>query len=197
MNSQRDALIQVAKGFNTGNLTAKQYVDQLLGVASASQKVSDTPANVKVTANTAGASSQLNGIESALQRIDGTTANASVIIQTIKSGTSSASGHAEGGYISGPGTPTSDSIPAWLSNGEYVLKAAAVRAIGVGQLNSLNARGYANGGYAGITTNTNTSTVQKQGIVNFNGPVMVGPAGVATQKFLNRQAQRAVDMAAS
>lgn len=35
--------------------------------------------------------------------------------------------HAVGGRISGPGTGTSDSIPAMLSNGEYVLRAASVR----------------------------------------------------------------------
>jgi len=34
---------------------------------------------------------------------------------------------AGGGPIRGPGTGTSDSIPAWLSHGEYVLKAAAVK----------------------------------------------------------------------
>jgi exonuclease VII small subunit len=32
---------------------------------------------------------------------------------------------AGGGYISGPGTGVSDSIPAYLSNGEYVVRAAA------------------------------------------------------------------------
>ena len=32
---------------------------------------------------------------------------------------------AEGGPVSGPGTGTSDSIPAWLSNGEYVMTASA------------------------------------------------------------------------
>ena len=31
--------------------------------------------------------------------------------------------HADGGLISGPGTGRSDSIPAWLSNGEYVMPA--------------------------------------------------------------------------
>jgi hypothetical protein len=31
--------------------------------------------------------------------------------------------HAAGGHITGPGTGTSDSIPAWLSNGEFVVKA--------------------------------------------------------------------------
>lgn len=32
---------------------------------------------------------------------------------------------ADGGFISGPGTGRSDSIPAWLSNGEFVVNAAA------------------------------------------------------------------------
>lgn len=47
-------------------------------------------------------------------------------------------GKAEGGYISGPGTGTSDSIPARLSNGEYVLRANAVKQLGVGFLDQLN-----------------------------------------------------------
>lgn len=34
---------------------------------------------------------------------------------------------ASGGYISGPGGPTSDSIPAMLSNGEYVVNAAKTK----------------------------------------------------------------------
>ena len=37
---------------------------------------------------------------------------------------------AEGGFVSGPGTETSDSIPAKLSDGEFVIKASAVRGIG-------------------------------------------------------------------
>lgn len=48
---------------------------------------------------------------------------------------------AAGGYISGAGTSTSDSIPAMLSNGEYVLNAASVDAIGVDNLNRINAAG--------------------------------------------------------
>lgn len=35
--------------------------------------------------------------------------------------------HAAGGQIHGPGTGTSDSIPAWVSNGEYIVNAAATR----------------------------------------------------------------------
>lgn len=39
---------------------------------------------------------------------------------------------AEGGEIIGPGTPTSDSIPAMLSDGEFVMNARAVRGAGNG-----------------------------------------------------------------
>jgi len=51
---------------------------------------------------------------------------------------------AAGGMIYGPGTGTSDSIPAMLSNGEYVINAASVRAIGTPLLDRIN--GMANGG---------------------------------------------------
>ncbi|MFI8739578.1 tape measure protein [Stutzerimonas zhaodongensis] len=45
---------------------------------------------------------------------------------------------ATGGYIRGPGTGTSDSIPALLSNGEYVIRAAAVRKLGLPNLDWIN-----------------------------------------------------------
>ena len=46
--------------------------------------------------------------------------------------------HATGGYIAGPGTSTSDSIPAFLSNGEYVLTADAVQNVGLPLLDAMN-----------------------------------------------------------
>ena len=61
-------------------------------------------------------------------------------------------GLATGGSVAGPGTGTSDSIPAMLSNGEYVLNAQAVDRLGVPFLNGLNTgrlRGFASGGLAG------------------------------------------------
>jgi len=42
------------------------------------------------------------------------------------------------GYITGPGTTTSDSIPARLSNGEYVLNAKTTKAIGKRTLDAWN-----------------------------------------------------------
>jgi hypothetical protein len=56
-------------------------------------------------------------------------------------------GHATGGHISGPGGPRDDMIPAMLSNGEFVVNAAST-ARNRGLLESINARGYADGGIA-------------------------------------------------
>lgn len=59
--------------------------------------------------------------------------------------------YATGGYISGPGTSTSDSIPAMLSNGEYVINAASTsrwRPI-LEAINSGNFEGFRNGGGPG------------------------------------------------
>jgi hypothetical protein len=45
---------------------------------------------------------------------------------------------AGGGYVSGPGTATSDSIPAYLSDGEFVNRTAAVDFYGPGFFHALN-----------------------------------------------------------
>ncbi|MBX6950506.1 hypothetical protein EX227_00400 [Providencia rettgeri] len=47
-------------------------------------------------------------------------------------------GFAEGGHVIGPGTKTSDSIMTRLSNGEFVMRAAAVDQFGVGFFDALN-----------------------------------------------------------
>lgn len=53
-------------------------------------------------------------------------------------------GFAEGGHVLGPGTTTSDSIPTWLSNYEFVTRAAVVQQPGMlDLLNDINARGWA------------------------------------------------------
>jgi len=50
-----------------------------------------------------------------------------------------ATGFADGGFVSGPGTGTSDSIPARLSNGEYVMPADTVRHYGRDFMDALRA----------------------------------------------------------
>ena len=61
---------------------------------------------------------------------------------------SSVYGHATGGHIVGEGTSTSDSIPAMLSNGEYVIKANSVKKYGLNFMNAVN-----NGSFSRIPVN--------------------------------------------
>lgn len=64
---------------------------------------------------------------------------------------------ATGGYVSGPGTGTSDSILARLSNGEYVLRAAAVRQYGTAlldRMNGLHMPAFADGGLVEAVANS-------------------------------------------
>ncbi|MDF6043257.1 phage tail tape measure protein [Streptomyces sp. JH14] len=66
----------------------------------------------------------------------------------------------QGGAVFGPGTGTSDSIPALISNGEYVVKASSVQKYGVAMFDRLNAGRFAGGGLAGFTyTPTGTAVL--------------------------------------
>jgi hypothetical protein len=80
--------------------------------------------------------------------------------------------YADGGHVLGPGTGTSDSIPAWLSNNEFVTRAAVVRQPGaLNFLDDFNARGmsaladwsarvrHATGGLAGVPAPSMASPV--------------------------------------
>jgi TP901 family phage tail tape measure protein len=73
--------------------------------------------------------------------------------------------YASGGHVRGPGTATSDSIPAYLSNGEYVIKAAAVAKYGTSMFDRLNAMHFAQGGQVGAGARS-------------SGPVRLSPADI-------------------
>lgn len=72
-------------------------------------------------------------------------------------GVGGAAAFAGGGGVRGPGTGTSDDILAWLSNGEYVIRAKAVAKYGRAFMNSINSgrfdlsklKGFAMGGMVG------------------------------------------------
>jgi hypothetical protein len=54
---------------------------------------------------------------------------------------------ATGGFVDGPGTETSDSVPARLSRGEYVIRARSVRQYGKDFFDKLNSGRFRDGGY--------------------------------------------------
>lgn len=72
-----------------------------------------------------------------------------ILSRTFHVNVSANGGRAAGGLITGPGTGTSDEIPTNLSNGEFVMQAAAVQKYGVDFLQMLNWRRFANGGSVG------------------------------------------------
>ena len=100
---------------------------------------------------------------------------------------------ASGGFVSGPGTATSDSIPALLSNGEYVLNAAAVRRLGVARLNSLNSgRGYADGGLVASESVSQTAPASSNQTFNLNIQTM---DALSFADFLARGGLKAIKQA--
>jgi Prophage tail length tape measure protein len=93
------------------------------------------------------------GVRKTLQEL---TAAASSLTNAMPSATPSGTipKMATGGLVRGPGTSKSDSVLAWLSNGEFVMSAAAVNNIGLGVLSGMNAGllhapGFADGGLVG------------------------------------------------
>lgn len=72
---------------------------------------------------------------------------------------------ATGGYITGAGTSTSDSIPAKLSNGEYVVKAESVKKYGVDYLHAINTgrlHRYATGGLVSNASSPKAPTISDE-----------------------------------
>jgi hypothetical protein len=81
-------------------------------------------------------SRQIDRLAAAFRRIR--TAISSALQSDPDAATRRGEAFARGGRVFGPGTGTSDSIPAWLSNGEFVIRAAAVRKYGASFFAALN-----------------------------------------------------------
>jgi hypothetical protein len=153
-----------------GNLTTwiGEKIDQILGFIS--KVVDAAKAAASSIASLLGASGGASSAAASVTPSSGGVSGASSTFGDV----GAASLNASGGYISGPGSGTSDSIPARLSNGEYVVRAAAVSKLGVGFMNHLNSAGYALGGLVGRTLGFNPS------IPSFAGGGLVGAGGGGT-----------------
>ena len=88
-------------------------------------------------------------------------------------------GHADGGLVSGPGGPRSDSILARLSHGEYVINAEAT-ARNRDLLDAINSGkpGFASGGYVGMPSLPSPVARQSAGSVSIS---VINNAGVKVQ----------------
>ena len=70
---------------------------------------------------------------------------------------------AGGGHVRGPGTETSDSIPALLSDNEFVIKAKSVKKYGLDMLNAINAGRFADGGLVSRFRNGGHAKADRKG----------------------------------
>jgi len=142
----------------TDNLDEKALIlDQSLGILtdaldnvqmspSAKQMLLD--AFSEMTSSVGLSKDKVDQYQAALDALDGSKINITVTTTYTTAGDPGGypygdkpvpDGVATGGLITGPGTGTSDSIPMRLSNGEFVIRAAAVKRFGAQFFQALNA----------------------------------------------------------
>ena len=121
-----------------GFIQQEQVADAAASATTLAQKSAQTTAEVSMDAAKAGAGAAASqasipivGPGLAIAAMVAMVAAVMALLGNVKK-------FAAGGLVSGAGTATSDSIPARLSAGEYVVRAAAVRQVGVAFLDSLN-----------------------------------------------------------
>src|SRR5699024_6042185 len=111
-----------------------------------------------------------------------------------------------GGRVYGPGTSTSDDVPAWLSTSEFVQRAAAVKKYGTGFMYAVNslrfpaelAKGSATGGQPGmqpapmpqVLTNRSSGTMVSQTVNNYAIPADQPQEFAKATLFALRRSQR-------
>lgn len=142
-NATDTEIARANKAWQRGQKEIERYTDAVGGVPE--------KATTKVDAQTAAAMSGINAVEYRLNSLPNYK-RVTIEVRTVRTGSDGAGGpretYATGGYVRGPGTATSDSIPAWLSNGEYIVNAAAT-ARHRSTLEAINSHAYAGGGYVG------------------------------------------------
>ncbi|TDW50458.1 TP901 family phage tail tape measure protein [Curtobacterium sp. PhB42] len=183
MEQGRSALVAALGQYGITGQAAQDYANKILGTptdwatlfqnnapeagAAADtykDKLNALPAEKRTQINAATAQAQ-SAIQSVLNSL-GLVQSKSITITTNRVETATKQNtvgifKADGGYISGPGTGTSDSIPAMLSNGEYVIRERSVSKYGTGFLDAVNAGRYANGGLVHLAAGGSAAAAKK------------------------------------
>jgi hypothetical protein len=116
----------------------QQTIAHALGLAQSREAAAQQSAtNAEITASAAPAAA-MQGAATFGANTAGVVAVIAAVAAAI--GILAAMKRATGGAVYGPGSDTSDSIPAWLSHGEYVHTAAAHRYYGTAAMEAINHR---------------------------------------------------------
>ena len=131
VEASRAQIEAMAVKFGMSGTEARKYADQLLAIPAVRA--------TQISADTSAATRALQGLFSYWS-------SRTITLRIAAQQDRVDPGYAGGGHITGPGTGTSDDIPIWASNGEYMIKAAAVNHYGVDTLHAINAMRFADGG---------------------------------------------------
>jgi hypothetical protein len=121
-----------------GLVQQEQAMDAAASAAAVAQKSAETTAVVSMDAAKAGAGAAAS--QASIPYVGPALAVAAMVamVAAVMALLGNVKKFASGGLVTGPGTSTSDSIPARLSAGEFVVNAAAVKRLGVGFLQAIN-----------------------------------------------------------
>jgi|GEM_PF-2596407 len=141
----------------------------------------------------------LNASEQAINNV-ARDRTATVNVKTVESHANGGlvGGYSSGGQVSGSGTKTSDSIPAMLSNGEYVIRTDSVNSVGVNALHYINTKGqlpkFSAGGLVnGLTPSFNPVVSGQQSQKSGDTFVLQIPFGNATGTFTGQKTAENTD----
>lgn len=193
LGTQREALIQTATRFGMTKEAATAYADSVLQI----------PSRATTTVQTVGMVTGREQAEALARAIAGIPTFKKVTIRydevlgtTVQRGNfpGRTTERAAGGWVFGPGTATSDSIPAALSNGEFVVNARSA-AQNAALLEAINGNRFAQGGWVGSaaapTVNVSPAAVDLSALVASNDRLEQRLASIeATVGDLPRRAQQ-------
>lgn len=172
LTSTRDHFLQVAGAMGMGSDEANALADEM-GLI---------PTNIQPVVNVT-----TSGVAEAQAAVDTLVArnNQRIIrlflkpeVAEVGRGTVLAPGLADGGPITGPGGPRSDTVPILASPGEWVISAAAVDHYGPGFMAKVNARRYADGGevsaWSGSPSTAGAQAAAPVAVVTMDGARLTG-----------------------
>ncbi len=147
VDEQTEMFVKSAIAAGASEEDAKKLADQIK--KNLYDAIKKTP---KLKVKTDGANKAVNALKANINSLKDKTVTVTTVNRTINQAAMNPgmsipqpgwqNFYSTGGFVSGPGSSTSDSIAARLSNGEYVVRASAVKHYGVDFMNALNSQAF-------------------------------------------------------
>lgn len=179
---------EIKEAFKKGAAAVAKYIGDIIGKAAAAAEAITKPFVDAFDTLWNKAKSVFADILAWLGQVIGKAAAAAQAITGVGGGRAQggpAVARARGGPVHGAGTSTSDSIPAWLSAGEFVVKTKAVQHYGADFMHAINGMRLAGGGMvAGFTSVLpSTKSMSTPAVLSSAGPKSVLNLYIGEEEF--------------